>query len=80
VAESVEFEPASVTASAGEVSVHIDNRDPVRHTFAIDELGVETEIPAGKGRRVTFDAGAGEYEFHCTVPGHEDMKGTITVE
>ena len=63
----------------GDVAVFVQNQDPFRHTFAIDALDVEVELPADTDRRVTFTAEAGEYEFHCTVPGHEGMTGTLTV-
>jgi plastocyanin len=79
VAEEVEFLPETLTAEAGSVGVFIENEDPARHTFTIDELDVDQELPANTARRVTFDAPAGTYEFYCTVPGHEDMKGTLTV-
>ncbi|MDX1467175.1 MAG: cupredoxin domain-containing protein [Halomonas sp.] len=79
VAEEVEFVPETLTASAGDIGVFIDNRDPGRHTFTIEELGIDQELPANTARRVSFDAPAGTYEYICTVPGHEDMKGTLTV-
>lgn len=79
VAEDVEFAPTDLQADPGDVGVHVDNKDQARHTFTIDELDVNLELPAGKGARTSFSAEAGEYAFYCTVPGHEDMKGTLTV-
>ena len=79
VAEEVEFMPETLSAAAGTVAVFIDNKDPGRHSFTIDELGVDQELPASTARRVTFDAPPGTYEYICTVPGHENMKGTLTV-
>jgi plastocyanin len=79
VAQSVEFQPTALTAPAGTVTVHLENRDAVRHTFTVEQLGVDVAAPAGKGRRVTFSAKSGQYAFRCTVPGHDDMKGTLTV-
>ena len=78
-AEEVEFMPESLTAEAGTVGVFIENEDPGRHTFTIDELDVDQELPANTARRVTFEAPPGTYEYYCAVPGHEDMKGTLTV-
>lgn len=78
VAKSVEWEPETVTAADG---VFVDNQDPVRHTFAIESLDLEIEVPASTKRRIALDAlPAGTYEFICSVPGHEDMTGTITIE
>ena len=63
--------------ASGRVAVHVSNGDPVRHTFTIDELHVSVAVGPGKGRRIDFDAAPGTYAFHCTVPGHEDMKGEL---
>lgn len=79
-AESTSWSPEALRATQpGDVAVFIQNQDPIRHTFAIDQLDVEVELPADTDRRVTFTAEAGDYEYHCTVPGHEDMTGTLTV-
>ena len=78
-AESADWEPATLTAAAGTVAIHVQNQDPIRHTFAIEALDVEVEVPAATDRRVEFTAAAGTYEFICTVPGHEAMIGTIVV-
>lgn len=89
VAKDVDFEPegqdversedvAIEVASGG--GVLVQNEDLFRHTFAIDELDLEVELPAGAHRRVEIDAPAGEYVFYCSVEGHEeDMRGTLTV-
>ncbi|MDP3892525.1 cupredoxin domain-containing protein [Nocardioides sp.] len=68
-----------MTASSGTVGTLVENRDPVRHTFTIEQLGIDVELPAGTNRRVEFTALAGTYAFHCTVPGHESMTGMIVV-
>ena len=79
VAEDIEFSQEGLTAEAGTVSVFIDNKDRTLHTFTIDPLDVDVDIPAGKSTRVTFEAEAGGYEFYCT-PHESDMTGTLTVE
>ena len=76
--EDIEFTDTSIDAQSGEVSVFVDNADGTLHTFTIDELNVDLDIPASKSARVTFQAEPGTYEFYC-VPHHEDMKGTLTV-
>lgn len=78
-ARSVEFEPANLSADVEEVAVFVDNHDSFRHTFSIDELGVDLELPGGKAARVEFTAEPGTYEFYCAVPGHENMKGELVV-
>lgn len=79
VAKDVKFEQTSLEASGGEISVFVDNEDPTLHTFTIEELDVDLEIPASKSARVTFEAEPGEYEFFCE-PHKEDMKGTLTID
>lgn len=79
VAQDIEFKDESLEATSGEVSVFVDNKDNTLHTFTIDELDVNLDIPAGKSARVTFDAEPGTYEFYC-VPHKEDMEGTLVVE
>lgn len=78
-AEKVEFDPEGLTAAAGTVGVWVDNRDGIHHTFTIEDLDVDLEIPALKAKRVEFEAPPGTYEVICTVPGHESMTATITV-
>lgn len=80
VAEKVEFGPDQVRVDSGAAGVWVDNKDGIRHTFTIDELGVDLEIPALKARRIDLAAAPGTYEFVCTVPGHEGMTGTLVVE
>jgi plastocyanin len=79
VAEEVEFTPASLTGSGGTVGVFIENKDPVRHTFTIEELDIEVNLPGNADQRVDITAPPGEYEFVCKVPGHDDMMGTLTI-
>lgn len=79
VTKDIEFQQTSLEAEGGEISVFVDNQDGTLHTFTIEELDVDLDIPASKSARVTFDAEPGEYEFFCE-PHKEDMKGTLTVE
>jgi plastocyanin len=78
VAEKVEY-PEAVQAKAGSVALFIENRDPFRHTFAIESRGLEVELPASTDRRVVLDLPAGSYDYRCTVVGHDQMAGVLTV-
>ena len=80
VARSVEFEPADVSVEAGPVAVFVENVDALRHTFTVDELDVDLELPGGKAARVEFIAEPGTYDFYCAVEGHEAMRGELTVD
>jgi plastocyanin len=79
-ASDTKFKPSTAQTKAGRASVHVGNEDLSRHTFTIEALGVDLEVPAGKSRRVEFDARPGTYTYTCEVNGHEDMKGTLTVQ
>lgn len=79
VASGISWEPENVTVEVGGSELWIDNRDGIRHTFTITELGVNVDVPALKSRRVALEAPPGTYTIFCTVPGHETMTGTLTV-
>ena len=75
------WEPDFISYPAATASgLWVDNRDFAHHTFAIPDLGIEVQLPASKSRRVELgDVAAGEYHIVCTIPGHEQMTGTLVV-
>jgi plastocyanin len=79
VLENIEFSPQTITAEEGvEISVFLENKDTVLHTFTIEELDVDVDVPGNGSARVTFDAEPGRYEFICE-PHQPDMDGTLRV-
>ena len=76
-ARDIKFSRASLQASAGPISVFLTNEDTVLHTFTIDRLNVDLNIPASAAARVTFAAPPGRYRYICTL--HSDMHGVLTV-
>ena len=80
LAEKVLWDPEDIVMTAGATGVWVDNKDGIRHTFTVEELGIDLEIPALKAKRVGIDAAPGTYEIICKVPGHENMVGTLVVE
>jgi uncharacterized cupredoxin-like copper-binding protein len=81
----LKFEKDALTAKAGKVTLSMPNESSVPHAIAIRADGKETEgetVQAGGTSEASADLKAGEYEFYCPVPGHEEggMKGTLTVE
>ena len=75
------FLQKTLTAQGGPISVAVANHDLFWHTFTIDALHVNVDVPIGANRRVTFSAAPGRYEFYCRVPGHRaaGMHGILTV-
>jgi plastocyanin len=77
------FEPAELTAPAGEVTFTYDNPSQVPHAFDIEGVeGAATDTITQSEASVTVRLEAGEYTFYCPVGQHRQagMEGTLTVE
>jgi plastocyanin len=79
------FEPDTLTAKAGTVTIEYDNPSPVDHSVAIEagsETVGESEIATEATLTATADLKPGDFVFYCTVPGHREagMEGTLTVK
>lgn len=74
-------EPISVPAGSN-VILRVTSTD-VTHGLAIEGIGVQDEIPAGKTVEIRFRApAAGDYRIYCTVfcgSGHPAHKGVLHV-
>jgi plastocyanin len=77
VAEGFEYPERVEVASGG--TLHLRNRDIVRHDFAVEGTDIHVDLEPRVGRRVVVDLPVGTYEFVCTIPGHEHMTGTLEV-
>lgn len=78
------FEPESLTASAGTVTVELTAEDADEHTFVVEEIG-DTEVvaaAAGETSSGSVELEPGTYIFYCDIPGHRPagMEGELTVE
>jgi len=73
---------AEIRANAGEtVALRLENTDTATHAFAIDAFGVDVPMHSGETGIALFRPTApGQYTFYCSVPHHEDMRGTLIVE
>jgi plastocyanin len=78
---SMVYSETELEAEAGEITVSLANEDLFWHTFTIDALGLDLQVPIGAERQTTFTAAPGTYTFYCAIPGHEilGMHGTLTV-
>jgi plastocyanin len=84
-ASQLKYDKSTLSASAGTVTITMDNPSPLSHNVAIEGNGVEEKGDVvGKGEKstVSADLKAGTYTFYCSVDGHEaaGMKGTLTVK
>jgi plastocyanin len=83
--KSIRFDKSEYSATAGNVKVVTVNEDTVRHTLLIVQDGVK--LPNFKlvvAQEGAIDVGeinlaAGIYTLICDVPGHQNMKATLTV-
>lgn len=79
--DNLTWDSEGLTVDAGTITVQLTCEDAVNHNFVIEETDepVATCAP-GESTSGTVDLDAGEYEYICTVPGHEaTMRGTLTV-
>ena len=83
--KTIRFDASEYTATAGDIEVAYSNEDSVRHTLVVVKDG--TKVPnfklvvAQKGAVdvATVNLTAGSYTLICDVPGHQNMKATLTV-
>ena len=83
--KSIRFDKSEYSAAAGNVKVVTVNEDTVRHTLLVIKDGVK--VPNFKlvvAQEGAIDVGeinlaAGSYTLICDVPGHQNMKATLTV-
>ena len=82
---ALKFDMSSLTATAGRVTIAMDNPSGLPHAVAIEGPGVEVAgdtVMKGGVSKASADLKAGEYEFYCPVGNHKDagMEGTLTVD
>ena len=83
---SITFDQSEYTASAGEVLFAYQNDSSIRHTLIVVKDG--EKVPDFKlivNKKGEVDSGpvtleAGNYTVICDVPGHSNMKATLTIE
>lgn len=69
------FTPIDVATESGSISLAVTNHDNTRHTFTINELGVDLSLAPGTTQRVTFTAEPGTDTFFY-IP-HPDTQGRL---
>lgn len=81
VAVDIAFDEAPTDVAAGTVTFELVNEGGATHNVVVDDLD-QTVVEANGGETVTgtVTLEAGEYGYHCAIPGHENlMNGTFTV-
>jgi plastocyanin len=79
--DNLTWDAEELTVDAGTITVQLTCEGGVNHNFVIEDIDEEVAACApGETVEGTVDLNAGEYEYICTVPGHEaTMRGTLTV-
>lgn len=80
-ADDFYFKPTSLSVESGQtLTVKVENEGKAEHTFTVDTLGVDVEIPAGEDKEVDITAPkSGSFDFYCRYHRSRGMTGTITV-
>jgi plastocyanin len=81
---ALKFDRDDVSTLAGKVQLTLANPSSLEHNIAVKGHGVDVKGPVvGKGGQshVNVQLKPGDYEFYCSVAGHEaaGMKGTLHV-
>lgn len=81
-AHDIYFDPAEITAKAGNAKFILPNEGAAPHDFSIDELSIQVDMPAGETQTIEVELPAGTYQYYCNVPGHKEagMVGTLVVQ
>lgn len=83
---SLVFDPESLEAPVGEVTIEFTNPASIEHDVHIErdgeELAASDLVADGDSSAASAELEPGEYAFYCAVPGHREggMEGTLTVE
>ena len=83
-AQRFKYTPDEITLKKGvPVVLEFTSLDRT-HGFSCPDLGIRTDITAGKTTTISFTPDkAGRFLFHCDIfcgSGHEDMAGTFVVK
>lgn len=75
----------TATAEAGKVTIYTVNDSGIAHNmYVLDEadkpVGSHVDLPKrGSDGALVYDLAPGTYHIVCKVPGHANMKATLTV-
>jgi uncharacterized cupredoxin-like copper-binding protein len=81
---ALKFNTKTLSATAGTVTITMNNPAPLEHGIAVEGNGVNKDgkiVGQGGTSVLALQLKAGTYTFFCPVPGHRQagMQGTLTV-
>lgn len=76
------FNPKVITIPSGTTTTLIlRNKGKKEHTFTVEKLGVDTEVPPGKEKSISVNPEqSGTYELICRYHFQEGMVGKVIVK
>lgn len=76
------FDPTHLTSPAGIISIKLTNVESGSHDLRIrDVAGFDLSVSGdGDSTQKKVDLKPGTYHYYCSIPGHEQMKGTLVVK
>jgi plastocyanin len=83
--DPLSWDKKDYAASAGEVTIEVDNESSQPHDLRVvdpsgTQLPLDLSIPSkGDSDSGTLTLTPGAYTLICTIPGHSNMKATLTV-
>ena len=77
----VHFDIGTIKTTAGPLTVTLNNKGAIQHTFKIEGTDLTLKTDGGKSATGTVTLKKGTYDFECTIPGHaaQGMKGKVVV-
>jgi plastocyanin len=77
----VHFDIGTIKTTAGPLTVTMDNKGAIPHSFKIEGTDMTLKANGGKSATGTVTLKKGTYTFECTIPGHaaQGMKGKVIV-
>ena len=84
IADEYSFDPETIVARAGELTISLKNDGALAHNLKVfrgdDEIGGTPTFQGGETRDGTVTLQAGQYELICTVGNHADLGMTGSLE
>lgn len=84
-ASALAYDKTELESKPGEITINFDNPSPIPHDVVIRQPGGEdiaaTDVITESSDSLVANLEPGDYEFFCSVPGHEQagMTGTLKV-
>jgi plastocyanin len=75
------FDPKRLSAPPGIISIKLTNVESGAHDLRLRGIAGFDLAVSGDGdtAQKKVELKAGEYQYYCSIPGHDQMKGELTV-